>query len=98
MHDVTLHDFARDIASVIEAQRSGPGVIVGHAYDNWVARMTVVDFPRVVRGIVLAAAVAKKCPPELSDYVSKSADMSLSDFGLADDLLKLPCRWSCSLT
>ncbi|MDH7797087.1 MULTISPECIES: alpha/beta hydrolase [unclassified Beijerinckia] len=79
MQDVTLHDFARDIAAVIEAQRSGPAVIVGHAYGNWVARMTAVDFPQAVRGIVLAAAAAKKYPPELSDYVSKSADMSLSE-------------------
>ena len=79
MQGVTLHDFARDIAAVIEGQRAGPAVIVGHAYGNWVARMTAVDFPHLVRGIVLAAAAAKTYPSELSDYVSKCADMSLPE-------------------
>src|SRR6516165_9317415 len=37
MQGVTLHDFARDVATVIEHERAGPAVIVGHAYGNWVA-------------------------------------------------------------
>ena len=41
-------------------------MIVGHAYGNWVARMTAVDHPKLVRGVVLAAAAAKKFPPRLS--------------------------------
>jgi pimeloyl-ACP methyl ester carboxylesterase len=56
----------------------GPAVIVGHAYGNWVARMTAVDRPQLVRGVVIAAAAAKKYPPELSVAVTKSGDMSLS--------------------
>jgi pimeloyl-ACP methyl ester carboxylesterase len=76
MRDITLHDFARDIAAVIQ-HYGGPAVIVGHAYGNWVARMTAVDHPQLVRGVVIAAAAAKKYPPELSVAVTKSGDMSL---------------------
>ena len=58
MRDITLHDFARDIAAVIR-HYGGPAVIVGHAYGNWVARMTAVDHPQLVRGVVIAAAASK---------------------------------------
>ena len=76
MKNVTLHDFARDIAAVIK-RYGGPAAIVGHAYGNWVARMTATDHPELVRGVVIAAAAAKKYPPELSVAVTKSGDMSL---------------------
>jgi pimeloyl-ACP methyl ester carboxylesterase len=79
LKDITLHDLARDVAAVIEREQAGPAVIVGHAYGNWVARMTAVDHPALVRGVVLAAAAAKTFPPRLSQLVSKSADMSLPD-------------------
>ena len=77
--DITLHDLARDIATVIERENAGPAVIVGHAYGNWVARMTAVDHPKLLRGVVLAAAAAKRFPPRLSQLVSKSADMSVPE-------------------
>ena len=79
MKDITLHDLARDIAEVITRENAGPAVIVGHAYGNWVARMTAVDYPKLVRGVVLAAAAAKKFPARLSELVSKSADIKLPE-------------------
>src|ERR1044072_4385056 len=79
LKDITLHDLARDVATVIEREKAGPAVIVGHAYGNWVARMTAVDHPKMVQGIVLAAAAAKKFPPRLSQLVSKSADMAVPE-------------------
>ena len=79
LKDITLHDLARDVATVIERENAGPAVIVGHAYGNWVARMTAVDHPKLVRGVVLAAAAAKKFPPRLSQLVSKSADQSVPE-------------------
>jgi len=79
LKEISLHDLARDVATVIERENAGPAVIVGHAYGNWVARMTAVDHPKLVRGVVLAAAAAKKFPPRLSELVSKSADMSLPE-------------------
>lgn len=79
LKDITLHDLACDVATVIARENAGPAVIVGHAYGNWVARMTAVDHPKLVRGVVLAAAAAKKFPPRLSQLVSKSANMSLPE-------------------
>ena len=85
LQGLTLHDFARDTAAVIEQSGGGPAVIVGHAFGNWVARMTAVDDPKLVRGVVIVAAAAKAYPAgfagakELSDAVRKSGDPALSD-------------------
>jgi pimeloyl-ACP methyl ester carboxylesterase len=76
LQGLTLHDFARDVAAVI-SHYGEPAVIVGHAYGNWVARMTAVDHPHLVRGVVIAAAAAKTYPRELSVAVTKSGDPSL---------------------
>ncbi len=76
MSGVTLHDFARDIAEVIKALGGGRAVVVGHAYGNWVARMTAVDHPDLVRGVVIAAAASKSYPPELSTAVTTAGDPS----------------------
>ena len=76
MTGITLHDFASDIAEVITCY-GGDAVIVGHAYGNWVARMTATDHPDLVRGVVIAAAASKQYPPELSIAVGKSGDLSL---------------------
>ncbi len=77
MTSLTLHDLAGDIALVIRAMSDEPAVVVGHAFGNWVARMTATDYPDLVRGVVIAAAAAKQFPAVLSEYVNKSADMSL---------------------
>jgi pimeloyl-ACP methyl ester carboxylesterase len=83
--DQSLHDFSRDIAAVIRHEDGGPAVIVGHAFGSWVARMTAVDHPQLVRGVVIAAAAAKAYPAgfdgakSLSEAVRKSGDPALSD-------------------
>jgi pimeloyl-ACP methyl ester carboxylesterase len=85
MQNLTLHDFARDIAAVIRHEGNQSAVIVGHAYGSWVARMTAVDAPELVRGVVIAAAAAKAYPAgfvgarELSDAVRKAGDTSRPD-------------------
>ncbi len=82
MQNLTLHDFARDIAAVIGHDGSGPAVIVGHAFGNWVGRMTATDYPDLVRGVVIVAAAAKAYPAgfagakELSDAVKKAGDLT----------------------
>jgi pimeloyl-ACP methyl ester carboxylesterase len=82
MQNLTLHDFARDIAAVIRHSGSGPAVIVGHAFGNWVGRMTATDYPDLVRGVVIVAAAAKAYPAgfagakELSDAVKKAGDLT----------------------
>ncbi len=76
---ISLHDFARDVAEVIKAFGNGKAVIVGHAYGNWVARMTAVDHPALVRGVVIAAAAAKQYPPELAAAINVAGNPALPD-------------------
>jgi pimeloyl-ACP methyl ester carboxylesterase len=85
MQNLTLHDLARDTAMVIRHEGTGPAILVGHAFGSWVARMTAVDHPELVRGIVMVAAAAKAYPAgfsgakELSEAVRKSGDPALPD-------------------
>ena len=79
MKGLTLHDFARDVAAVIEHAGGGPAVVAGHAFGNWIARMTAVDHPRLVRGVAILAAAAKTYPGALSEAVTRSADITLAD-------------------
>jgi pimeloyl-ACP methyl ester carboxylesterase len=85
MTGLTLHDFARDMAAVIRHDGGGLAVMVGHAFGNWVARMTAVDYPDLVRGVVIVAAAARAYPngfagaKELSEAVRKAGDSSLPD-------------------
>src|ERR1043166_5426171 len=74
---ISLHDFARDAAEVILRLGGGRAVIVGHAYGNWVARMTATDYPQLVRGVVVAAAASKEYDPSLSAEINKAGDPSL---------------------
>ena len=84
MQNLTLHDLANDVAAVIRnAGDSGPAIVVGHAFGSWVARMTAIDHPELVRGVVMVAAAAKAYPvgfpgaKELSEAVRKSGDFAL---------------------
>lgn len=79
MTNITLHDLARDIAEVVEKLGNGRAVIVGHAYGNWVARMTAADHPKLVRGVVIAAAAAKQYAPELTTAVTNAGNLALSN-------------------
>jgi pimeloyl-ACP methyl ester carboxylesterase len=88
MANLTLHDFAADIAAVIEHEGKGPAIVVGHAYGHFVARMLATDRPDLVRGVVLAAASAGKVPPgvheasvspEVREAIEKSGDLSLPE-------------------
>lgn len=74
MDGLTLHDYADDVAAVIEQQDAGPAVLVGHAYGHFVARMTAADHPQLVRGVVVAAGAARTYPDSLSAMVAVAAD------------------------
>ena len=88
MAGLTLHDFAADIAAVIDHEHKGPALVVGHAYGHFVARTLATDRPDLVRGVVLAAASAGKVPPgvhepsvspEVREAIEKSGDLSLPE-------------------
>src|SRR5205809_7067325 len=53
MTGLTLHDFAGDVAAVIAHAGGGPAVVAGHAFGNWVARMTWTDHPQHVSVVIL---------------------------------------------
>ena len=77
LEQITLHDFARDVAEVIRQLGDGRAVVVGHAYGNWVARMTAVDHPALVRGVVIAAAASKQYDLSLRAEIDKAGDPAL---------------------
>ena len=52
----TLHDFADDVAGVIEQATTAPVVLIGHAYGNRVARTVAADHPSLIDRLVLLAA------------------------------------------
>ena len=65
MEKLTLHDFARDVAAVVEHEKSGPAILAGHAFGHFVAKMTAVDFPKLVRGVILVGAAQKVPDPKV---------------------------------
>lgn len=84
MTGLTLHDFAGDVAAVIEYAGGGPAVVAGHAFGNWVARMTAADHPRLVRGVVILAAASKSYPgfagaQRLVEAVKKAGDPAVAE-------------------
>ncbi|MBK0024484.1 alpha/beta hydrolase [Ochrobactrum sp. S46] len=76
---LTLHDLADDVALSIEKSGGGRAVVVGHAFGNWVARMTAVDHPQLVRGVVIAAAASKNYPKDLLVSLRQAGDPTLPD-------------------
>jgi len=79
MHSLTLHDYARDVASVIERQAGGSAFVLGHAFGQWIGRCVAADHSHLVRGVILAAAAAKSANPALRDQLAKCVDTSLPD-------------------
>lgn len=63
MTGLDMHAFAADVAAVLDQEKTGPVVVVGHAWGSQPARMLAVDRPDLVRGLVMAAASAGKLPP-----------------------------------
>lgn len=77
---ITLHDYANDVAAVIEHDGGGPTVVAGHAFGNFVARTTAADYPELVRAVVLLAATHTwPLSPELRDSINKCHMMHLPE-------------------
>jgi pimeloyl-ACP methyl ester carboxylesterase len=70
MEGLTLHDLARDIASVIESAGGGRAVIVGHAFGNRIARTVATDRPDLVDAVVLLGCSGLVQPsPEIAEAI-----------------------------
>ncbi|WP_321788008.1 MULTISPECIES: alpha/beta fold hydrolase [Paraburkholderia] len=88
MENLNMHDFAADVAAVIEQEHAGPVVVVGHAWGNFPARQLAVDRPELVKGVVLVSASAGKVPPgskekpisaEMRKAIDGAGDLSLPE-------------------
>ncbi len=78
--NITLHDYARDVARVIEHDGGGPTVVAGHAFGNFVARTTAADYPQLVRAVVLLAATHTwPLAADLRDSINKCHRMQLPE-------------------
>jgi pimeloyl-ACP methyl ester carboxylesterase len=71
---MTLHVLADDVARTIDAWGHGPAIVAGHAYGHYVARVTDLDHPGVVRGVVVLASAARTFPPDLVAALDMAAD------------------------
>jgi pimeloyl-ACP methyl ester carboxylesterase len=81
MQSLTLHDFARDVAAVIQHenashQTDAPAILAGHAFGHFVAKMTAVDFPKLVRAVILIGAAQKVPDPSVQKSVVIAPDPS----------------------
>ncbi len=81
MADLNLHDYASDVAAVIEQDQRGPAFVVGHAFGNRVARMLATDRPELVAAVGLIAANIGKAPntPKVREAIRKSASPALPE-------------------
>ena len=72
LEDITLHAYTGDIAAVIKDLDGFPAAVLGHAFGNRVARCFAVDYPEMVRCLVLLAAGGKlPMAPEVKEAIGK---------------------------
>lgn len=60
LEGITLHDFAQDIAAIIELLSPTGAVVLGHGYGNWIARVAATDRPDLVDGVIILAAIGRR--------------------------------------
>jgi len=81
MTNIDLHDYANDVAAVIEHAAAGPAFVVGHAFGNRVARLLATTRPDLVAAVSLVAANVGRdpSPPKVREAIKASANPSLPD-------------------
>ena len=84
--NLSLHDFGGDVAAVLDQEKTGPVVMVGHAWGSQPARMVAAGRPDLVSALIMAAASAGKMLPgsvekpysRLRAEIDGAGDMTLS--------------------
>jgi len=78
---IDLHDYANDVAAVVEHAADGPAFVVGHAFGNRVARLLATVRPELVRAVALVAANVGRdpSPPKVREAIKASADLALPE-------------------
>ncbi|MFC7473605.1 alpha/beta fold hydrolase [Dankookia sp. GCM10030260] len=80
MAGLTLYDLAEDAAAVLDAEATGPAVVAGHAFGNWVARALSAARPDLVRSVVLlAASISQALDPAVRASIDGSFDPRLGE-------------------
>lgn len=80
LHGITLHDFAKDIAAVIQHDGGEPSVVAGHAFGNFVARTMGADHPKLTRAVILLAATHTwPLSQDLRESINKCHQMDLPE-------------------
>jgi pimeloyl-ACP methyl ester carboxylesterase len=74
MEKITLHDLARDMAEVVRQKNAAPAILAGHAFGHFVAKMTAVDYPKLVRAVILIGAAQKTPDPAVQRAVAIATD------------------------
>ncbi|WP_090660331.1 alpha/beta fold hydrolase [Belnapia rosea] len=80
MEGLTLYDLAGDAAAALAAAATGPAVVAGHAFGNWVARAMAAARPDLVRGVaLLAASIDTALDPAIRASIDGSFDPLLPE-------------------
>ncbi|MDQ0571166.1 pimeloyl-ACP methyl ester carboxylesterase [Variovorax paradoxus] len=74
MSHLSLHALAADVAATVRQLGGGRAVLVGHAYGHFVARVTDLDHPGLVRGVVVAGGAARTFPPGMAQALAVASD------------------------
>ena len=74
LEGMTLDTLAGDVALVVRRLGGGRAVIVGHAYGHFVARVTDLRYPELVRGVVVLAAASRTIPPGVQTSLGIAAN------------------------
>lgn len=76
MAGLSLSTLARDVATTIDRLGGGRAVIVGHAFGHFVARVTDLEHPDRVRGVVVLGGAARVFPPGMTEALGVASDPS----------------------
>ncbi|MEN9671384.1 MAG: hypothetical protein RL018_1661, partial [Pseudomonadota bacterium] len=87
--DMTLSTLASDVALTIERLGGGQAVVVGHAYGHWTARVLDMEYPKLVRGVVVLGASAKVFPSGTAEALAIGSDPSKPEAERLDALQKV---------
>ena len=80
MEGLSLSVLARDVATTIDRLAGsnelggGRAVVVGHAFGHFVARVTDLEHPGRVRGVVVLGGAARVFPPGMAEALAVAAD------------------------
>lgn len=82
--NITLHAYAADVKSVLDAEQYPSVAIVAHAYGNRIARTFAHDYPNRSHGLVLLAAGGEKPTPKAVSQAIMKIQFSLFPYAVRE--------------